>query len=212
LDTYITEYEKDEKETYYAYDDIEITTPNLIQDFITNGDFRSGESGWSTTVGLTSKQKEDKNYDKVNYCPEIESIAIREVSNNNESIFYTLAQDYFSGNYSEKITYSPAMIVDFKGISADLTAGLNSNTPYGILINSGLYDSRINLSKITDGTYFTLEYEYVPVSLNLVNEEIVNYETNLSGAPYYDPLHLFIVSYDDTDGATATGFDTALSG
>ena len=212
LDTYVIEYEGPNEEgkivKCYGYDDIEVITPNLIQDFVTNGDFKSGIDGWKSSVVLTKKQKEEKDYKKEDYLPTYENIAYRIDGDN----LVTLEQDYFGGNFNEEQVYTPGLLVDFKhAVTNQENALPSTNLPYGILINSGLYDSRTNLCKtnFVNGSRFRIECEYKVVSKD------INTETGLVKYSIQDAdsmLGLYIVSYDENLNATVTGHDTALSG
>ena len=208
LDTYVTEYEGPNEEgkivKCYGYDDIEVITPNLIQDFVTNGDFKSGIDGWKSSVVLTKEQKEEKDYEKEGYLPTYENIAYRIDGGD----LITLEQDYFGGNFNEEQVYTPGLLVDFKhAVTNQENALPSTNLPYGILINSGLYDSRTNLCKtnFVNGSKFRVECEYKTVykDTNLNKYSIKSTDGTLG---------LYIVTYDDVGGATVTGHDTALSG
>ena len=210
LDTYVTEYEGPNNEgkivKYYGYDDIEVVTPNLIQDFVTNGDFKSGTDGWKSSVVIDNDIKPD-GYKKEDCLPTYENIAYRLDGDK----LITLEQDYFGGNFDEDRVYTSGLLVNFKKAVSNwdenkLPFGI---LPYGIMINSGLYDSRLNLCKtnFVNGSKFRVECEYKIVSKNTVNDIDEYSIQSVTGA-----LGLYIVSYDENKDATVTGHDTALSG
>ena len=119
---------------YYGYTDTEYISPTLIQNCITNYNFKSN-SGWTATQ--TTKGSS-------NTKPSAEGVYGRFVNNK----FKSIIDDYFDGSYHDTNTYKSYMKIEFK-----------ANNQF--VLNSGIRDNRSIIKNMPVGEEWVLDYKIV---------------------------------------------------
>jgi hypothetical protein len=133
---------------YYGYVDTQYDSPALLQNIVTNTEFK-GTSGWVGTYTGTSANK--KNI----YGAKIES-----VYGTLTGTRFTSVVDYLSnGTYSTSATYTSYLKVTFP------TAG---GSDKGVLINTGFYDNRTIIGSVEENEL----WYFKPTILSDTNEDV----------------------------------------
>lgn len=143
--------------SYYGYIDSNYTSPTLIQDMITNGDF-NGIKGWTGTyVGNESNAKTE-------YGAEVESVYGKFVGTQ----FETVEEAIRTGSYDQKqiASYSPYLKIKFGSYNKD-----NLST----VLNSCVYDNRHFIKKFTPSEQWILECDvYNSQNISYSKSELYN--------------------------------------
>ena len=175
LDRYCNLYKKSEGGNaveYYGYFDSEYKSPILINNIITNAEFK-GNTGWTGTYfGNAENQKNIVG-------AKVESICGRFVGNPTQEEFYSAMDDLQNGRYNTDNTYTNYLKVEFP----TQISGCN-----GVLINSGFYDNRksIEVPQLNEIWHFDMTiYNANGESCDLNNFDIyigeVAYNTDTGG-------------------------------
>lgn len=127
LDRYCNEYTKGTTE-YYGFVDNDYNSPTLLQNVITNTDFK-GTTGW---VGTYSG---DASNAKSTYGATIEPVYGEFISNK----FSSVVEQLSNGTYSSTSDYQSYLKVTFPKAE---------NGNQGILINTGFYDNRTLIGEV----------------------------------------------------------------
>lgn len=119
---------------YYGYTDTEYVSPTLVQNCITNYNFKSN-SGWTATQ--TTKVASD-------IKPSTEGVYGRFV----DDTFKSIVDDYFDGTYSDTNIYKSYMKLEFKADNQ-------------FVLNSGIRDNRSMIKNMPVGEEWVLDYKIV---------------------------------------------------
>ena len=141
LDKYCNLYKKNNVD-YYGYIENQYTPPALVQNIITNTEFKN-TSGWvGSYEGKTPNHKKECGV-------KVESV-YGYFTTNGSNTFVSVIDDLASGEYNDSKAYQAYL----KTIFPNKT---QLDTP--ILLNTGFYDNRIVIGNISKGEQWCLEYE-----------------------------------------------------
>ena len=135
LDRYCSKFKKG-KEEYYGYLESEYISPTLVQNVISNAEFKN-TSGWVGTYYGTASYVENK--------PTVEAVNGRFDSNVGK--FYSAIEDLKNGNYRSG-QYTPYLKITIP----PQTGSFNP-----ILINTGFYDNRTLIKNVEPGEPWILK-------------------------------------------------------
>ena len=130
-------------QNYYGYTDTDYVSPTLVQNYITNYDFKK-TSGWTPTQ--TTKVSS-------NTKPTVESFYGRYV----DGEFRSIVDDYLKGTYSDLNNYTSYLKMEFKQANQ-------------FVLNSGIRDNRTTISNMPEGEEWVFDYKIVDVNNNDVSE------------------------------------------
>ena len=139
LEKYCNIYEKDNGEQYYGYVTSTFVSPTLVQDFITNGEFK-GVTGWTGTYSGESKNKKNV------YAATVSSQYGRFVNFS----FQTAEEALKSGDFDTNVFHAYLFLQFPK-------AGMESNNNEAFVINSGFHDNRAVIQNISPGDEWILD-------------------------------------------------------
>ena len=139
LDKYCNIYKDVNGTEYYGYLDSKYTSPILVNNMITNAEFK-GNAGW-----IGSYRGSAKNYKDI-VGAKVEPICGRFVSN----LFQSAMDDLQNGNYGQDNVYTNYLQVEFPSKQSGSS---------GILINSGFYDNRRAIEVPLKGDKWIIEAE-----------------------------------------------------
>lgn len=166
VDKCCSSYEKDGT-PYYGYVENEYISPNIVQNVITNTEFK-GTSGW-----LGTYNGDDGNL-KSTVGVKIESVYGR--FDEDDKIFVSVVDDLSTGQYSDEQPYASYLKIIFPA---------EDKGNKGILINSGFYDNRTLTKQVDYGEEWCFNYEIYNEEGTKVNNEFeaclreVSYNTAL---------------------------------
>jgi hypothetical protein len=131
---------------YYGYIDSEYISPTLIQNYVTNYNFK-GNSGWTATQNfeISSDTK-----------PSTEGVYGRFIEDEG---FRSVVDDYLKGEYSDNNPYKSYMKLEFKQVGQ-------------FVLNSGIKDNRTSIKNMPKNEEWVLDYKIV----NSSNEPVNNIE------------------------------------
>ena len=121
-------------QNYYGYTDTEYISPTLVQNYITNYDFKT-TSGWTPTQ--TTKVSS-------NTKPTVESFYGRYIG----SEFRSIVDDYLKGTYSDLNKYTSYLKMEFKQANQ-------------FVLNSGIRDNRTIIGNMPPDEEWVLDYKIV---------------------------------------------------
>ena len=139
---------------YYGYLDSEYISPTLVQNVISNTDFKN-PSGWTSTSGWVGTYWGDVNNQKQDYGVKVESVLGRFFETEGRKIFKSLSDDIANNSYSASRAYSSYLKVT-------VPAGTSGAHP--ILINTGFYDNRTTIKNVESGETWILKADVVNVN------------------------------------------------
>ena len=148
LDKYCNEFIKDNKK-YYGFIDSVYQSPVLLQNIITNTEFKS-TTGWVGAYVGSTKNVKDK------FGAKIEAVC----GKFNDFGFSSIINELSSGTYNSGESYTPYLKVEFPQ---------SSNTDYGILINTGFYDKRAFIGGVSYDEEWYFEADIVDQQNNKLN-------------------------------------------
>ena len=164
LDRYCNKY-KVNGEDYYGYIDNEYVSPTLVQNFVTNYEFK-GTSGWTASYYGTSPNAQN------NHAPEL--LATYGIFRNNK--FQTVLEELQSNRYIPTANYLPYLKTTIKK-----TTGSN-NTP--IILNSGFYDNRTLIKQVNYGEEWILKAEVLDNRGTALTDVFSNFDFKLREVLY----------------------------
>ena len=146
LDKYCQKFIRNNVE-YYGYLESEYISPVLVQNVISNADFKTsvnqaGTSGWVGTYhGTLNNQKET-------YGVKVESVLGEFQTNGGKTEFHSITDDFSDYSYDANKNYTPYLKIQVPKKTA-------STTP--ILINTGFYDNRALIKNVEYGETWILK-------------------------------------------------------
>ena len=150
LDRYCNIYKKN-GEKYYGYVDNDYNSPTLLQNVITNTDFK-GTTGWVGTYNGETKNA------KSTYGAIIEPV-YGEFNDSNK--FSSVVEQLSNGTYDSKKSYKSYLKVIFPEAK---------DGNQGILINTGFYDNRTSIGEVD----YNEEWYFEPTILDNYGQKIGN--------------------------------------
>jgi hypothetical protein len=183
LDRYCQKYTHSvTKESYYGYVDSEYISPVLVNNIITNPEFKGGTGWLGTYIGSTPKAKPE-------FGATIEPVYGRFVTN---SGFFALIDDLSSGAYSEDTVYKKYLKFSYPDVTAN---------DEGIIINSGFSDNIAEIKNVEDGELWILKTKIVDAFGNPIVDSLNDYFTFTLQEVSYNSTR---VNYNILNGITAT--------
>ena len=150
LDKYCKKFTRNNVE-YYGYLESEYISPVLVQDIISNADFKSS-TGWTGTSGWVGTYYGMLNNQKETYGVKVESVLGDFQTKNGTKEFHSITDDLSNNSYDAKKNYTSYLKIQVPGKTA-------STTP--ILINTGFYDNRTSIKNVEFGETWILKANIV---------------------------------------------------
>lgn len=152
----ISEISIERLQEYYGYIDTEYISPTLLQNCITNYNFKT-DSGWTATQSTKISS---------NTKPSAESVYGRFITKTSTegdvptitTFFKSIVEDYIDGTYADTNPYKTYLKMSFK----------DSNQ---FVLNSGIRDNRTTIGNMPEGEEWVLDYRIVDEHGNLVLAE-----------------------------------------
>lgn len=198
LDKYCKKFTRDNVE-YYGYLESEYISPVLVQDIISNADFKSS-TGWTGTSGWVGTYYGALNNQKETYGVKVESILGDFQTEGGQTEFHSITDDLSNHSYDAKKNYTSYLKIQVPAKTA-------STTP--ILINTGFYDNRTLIKNVEFGETWILKANIIgsngtrPYGFRYQLAE-VDYETD--NGKYSTPVGWTAI----TDGVWGNDFATVF--
>lgn len=169
LERYCNKYIRGDEE-YYGFVDNEYCSPVLLQNIITNTEFKTS-SGWIGTYECSSGEPNAI----TEYGAQVDPVFGRFVEENSIKSFSSVIDELSNGKYNNTIAYTPYLKVTFPQ---------HNEKNKSVVINTGFYDNRTLIGQVDYEEEWYFEPKILDLNGNVINDPISLFDFYLREASF----------------------------